>query len=170
MKKIFLVITLLTTFFLSPVKADTFESWPYFYAYSNMDLSALGMGSNVTVSAAWFVDPLENGLYSFSATLKTITNMYDSQLNGRVIIDVGTVQNPATVTCDYQWASASTTAYVTYMGITFPVDNFQVASTGNGFKWFSSEEDNPSSDIDLSTIQNYLLIISFLLFINFLRG
>ena len=47
MKKVILCFTLLFSFFLSPVKADSYEDRPYFFAYSYLDLTQLGISTSL---------------------------------------------------------------------------------------------------------------------------
>lgn len=170
MKKVLLVITMLFTFFLSPVKADS--GAPYFYALSFVDLTALGMGDEVGVTAYWRFD-VNKSLLPIGAG--RIINVPQVVLDGNVTIELG---GGTSIDATFKWYSDY--AIVNYLGVEinvdfwYPYENGQQVEdfvTGNGFEWWSdSSEETPSSDIDLSTIQNYMLVICVLLFMNFLRG
>lgn len=155
MKNIFLAITLLTTFFLSPVKAASTVGF---------DASCYVTGPDGTTARERFTftfDSQYNNLLQFTAP----TSIYNPQN-----FDI-----PCSVYSEtYQYTFSGTFTSETYLcvievnGFPIGINNFSITSTS--YSWYEPPVEPPSSEIDLSTIQTYLLIISFLLFINFLRG
>lgn len=176
MKKVILCFTLLFSFFLSPVKADSYEDRPYFFAYSYLDLTQLGMGNEVLMGITWYFYHTAPVKCIYADGEGNMFNMTNIILTGTGIIDSG---NGTMLTATFTWNPHDDYATLNYMGLEFITDNWFPSTqdnsseytVGNGYEWWSdSSEETPSSDIDLSTIQTYLLIISFLLFISFLRG
>lgn len=155
MKKIILVFCLLFTFFLSPVKAD----------------------STVSFTANCYITG-PDGTTTSERLVFTFESRYDNLLQfiePRSIYNPQNFDIPCSIYSDtYQYTFNGTFESETYLCVfnygDFPIGINNFAVTSLSYTWYEPVVDPPSSEIDLSTIQNYLLIISFLLFINFLRG
>lgn len=166
MKKVLLVITMLFTFFLSPIKAD---GMPYFQVNATV-YDILGERYISDISGIIYISPEDNGKLEF---VKSIYEDYGHVYNRSDSEIVGTVDmlGFSNVTFKVQPNSDNWVAYQEYSGETVVVaqsDQMNVINVGNGFEWWSPSSDDTSAD--LTTIQNYMLVISVLLFMNFLRG